>query len=155
PCEALGARRPESTPPDGAALVRSPGVPATGWPRLCRRGGGSGPRAWTSADQPLTGAAPPGARVPARRTGWPRHRAVFSVVFPCGHGVGSVTGVGCVVGYVVETCEPYASAVADLFEGYPAEVQATAAWDEVFDPAGVPREVYTALYDALQPLSSG
>ncbi|WP_198318623.1 circularly permuted type 2 ATP-grasp protein [Pseudofrankia inefficax] len=45
--------------------------------------------------------------------------------------------------------------MADLFEGYPAEVQATAAWDEVFDPAGVPREVYAALYDALQPLSSG
>ncbi|MDT3447058.1 circularly permuted type 2 ATP-grasp protein, partial [Pseudofrankia sp. BMG5.37] len=45
--------------------------------------------------------------------------------------------------------------MADLFEGYPAEVQATAAWDEVFEAADTPREVYAALYDALRPLSSG
>ncbi|CAO5152885.1 Circularly permuted ATPgrasp domain-containing protein [Frankia sp. AiPs1] len=45
--------------------------------------------------------------------------------------------------------------MADLFEGYPAEAAATAAWDEVFDASNTPREVYAALYDALQPLSSG
>ncbi|EIV90944.1 circularly permuted type 2 ATP-grasp protein [Frankia sp. QA3] len=44
--------------------------------------------------------------------------------------------------------------MADLFEGYPAEAAATAAWDEVFEPSNTPREVYAALYDALQPLSS-
>ncbi|CAI7976831.1 glutamate---cysteine ligase / carboxylate-amine ligase [Frankia sp. Hr75.2] len=44
--------------------------------------------------------------------------------------------------------------MADLFEGYPVEVAAAAAWDEVFDAAHRPREVYTALHDALQPLSS-
>jgi uncharacterized circularly permuted ATP-grasp superfamily protein len=45
--------------------------------------------------------------------------------------------------------------VADLFEGYAAEAAATAAWDEVFEAPGVPRGLYAALYDALQPLSSG
>jgi uncharacterized circularly permuted ATP-grasp superfamily protein len=44
--------------------------------------------------------------------------------------------------------------VADLFEGYPAEAAAAAAWDEVFEASNTPREVYSALYDALQPLSS-
>ncbi|CAO5255011.1 circularly permuted type 2 ATP-grasp protein [Frankia sp. AgKG'84/4] len=44
--------------------------------------------------------------------------------------------------------------MADLFEGYPAEAAATAAWDEVFEASNTPREVYTALYDALQPLTS-
>ncbi|MCK9899836.1 hypothetical protein CC117_01200 [Parafrankia colletiae] len=44
--------------------------------------------------------------------------------------------------------------MADLFEGYAAEVAAAAAWDEVFDPAHRPRDVYSALHDALQPLSS-
>ncbi|CUU53846.1 Uncharacterized conserved protein, circularly permuted ATPgrasp superfamily [Parafrankia irregularis] len=44
--------------------------------------------------------------------------------------------------------------MADLFEGYAAEVVAAAAWDEVFDPTHRPRDVYSALHDALQPLSS-
>ncbi|MCK9876516.1 circularly permuted type 2 ATP-grasp protein [Frankia sp. Ag45/Mut15] len=44
--------------------------------------------------------------------------------------------------------------MADLFEGYPAEAAATAAWDEVFETSNTPREVYAALYDALQPLTS-
>jgi uncharacterized circularly permuted ATP-grasp superfamily protein len=44
--------------------------------------------------------------------------------------------------------------VADLFEGYPAEAAATAAWDEVFEASTTPRQVYSALYDALQPLTS-
>ncbi|MBX6391276.1 MAG: circularly permuted type 2 ATP-grasp protein, partial [Frankia sp.] len=44
--------------------------------------------------------------------------------------------------------------MADLFEGYAAEVRATAAWDEVFEAPDTPREVYQALYDTLQPLSS-
>jgi uncharacterized circularly permuted ATP-grasp superfamily protein len=44
--------------------------------------------------------------------------------------------------------------VADLFEGYPAESAATAAWDEVFESPGTPRPVYSALYDAIQPSSS-
>nr|MDT0665267.1 circularly permuted type 2 ATP-grasp protein [Micromonospora sp. DSM 115978] len=44
--------------------------------------------------------------------------------------------------------------MADLFEGYPAEAAAAAAWDEVFEAANTPREVYASLYDALQPLSS-
>ncbi|WP_396230572.1 circularly permuted type 2 ATP-grasp protein, partial [Frankia sp. ACN1ag] len=44
--------------------------------------------------------------------------------------------------------------MADLFEGYPAEAAATAAWDEVFEASNTPRDVYAALYDALQPLSS-
>jgi uncharacterized circularly permuted ATP-grasp superfamily protein len=57
--------------------------------------------------------------------------------------------------YVAETRATYAQAVADLFEGYPAEVLATAAWDEVFEAPDTPREVYAALYDALHPLTSG
>jgi uncharacterized circularly permuted ATP-grasp superfamily protein len=44
--------------------------------------------------------------------------------------------------------------VADLFEGYAVEAAASAAWDEVFEAAAVPRAVYASLYDALQPLSS-
>lgn len=44
--------------------------------------------------------------------------------------------------------------MADLFEGYPTEAAAAAAWDEVFEAANTPREVYAALHDALQPLSS-
>ncbi|WP_131746375.1 circularly permuted type 2 ATP-grasp protein [Frankia sp. Cppng1_Ct_nod] len=44
--------------------------------------------------------------------------------------------------------------MADLFEGYAAEAEATAAWDEVFEAPDTPRGVYSSLYDALQPLSS-
>jgi len=44
--------------------------------------------------------------------------------------------------------------VADLFEGYAAEVASTAAWDEVFVADDAPRGVYQALYDALRPMTS-
>ena len=44
--------------------------------------------------------------------------------------------------------------MGDLFEGYvPPDTFGVAAWDEMFDPAGLPRQAVRALHDALQALS--
>ena len=44
--------------------------------------------------------------------------------------------------------------MGDLFDGYaPPDAFGVTAWDEMFDPAGLPRAAVRALHDALQALS--